>query len=38
MNINVILIIKIVAIIILLIVMGKQNLFVRKNGLYKKIH
>ena len=37
MNINVILIIKTIAIIILLIVMSKQNLFVRKNGLYKKI-
>lgn len=37
MNLNVVLIIKIVAIIILLFVMTKQNLFVRKNGLYKKI-
>lgn len=37
MNLNVILIIKIIAIIILLIAMGKQNLFIRKNGLYKKI-
>lgn len=37
MNLKVVLIIKIVAIIILLFVMTKQNLFVRKNGLYKKI-
>ena len=37
MNLKVVLIIKIVAIIILLLVMTKQNLFVRKNGLYKKI-
>lgn len=37
MNLEVVLIIKIVAIIILLFVMTKQNLFVRKNGLYKKI-
>ena len=37
MNLKVVLIIKIVAIVILLFVMTKQNLFVRKNGLYKKI-
>ena len=36
-NLKDVLIIKIVAIIILLFVMTKQNLFVRKNGLYKKI-
>ena len=37
LNLNILLLIRVVLIIILLIVMSKQNLFSRNNGLYKKI-
>lgn len=37
MNVEYLTVIKVIAIIVLLIIISKQNLFVKKNGLYKKI-